>query len=147
MHGGGFKIKPHVELPRFLIQRMHQNRPDRNDFGSGCGSHQRVLQQSAPEPRAFLGIMDSEARKKHDTDGMIWRAFADPQRRILPVDASSRQRIVADHSIFPMDEIGGRKIALLIGIRKPLQPMIKRLRAAGKRIEFVMSGQLLRAGQ
>jgi len=50
---------------------MNQHRPNGDDIGGGCGSHERIFQQRAPESRAFLRLMDGKARQQHDPDGMI----------------------------------------------------------------------------
>src|SRR5438874_2171203 len=120
VNGRGLEVEAHVELPCFFVQRMYKHRAHCNDVGCGRGAKQRVLQESTPETRAFLRLIDREPGQEDDADWLIRCASRDSVGRVLPIDTAGGQRLVADGPMVAMYNIRRRQIALLIDTREAL---------------------------
>jgi len=144
MNRRGLKIKPHIELPRLVVQSMHQDRTDRNDIRGGYGSCERILEQGAPQTCALLRIINSEPGQKHDADGMIWCTLSYPHRSVMSIDAAGGQGVITHYAIAAMNNIRGCEIALLIGPCELLQPLVERLNSAREWAQIVLLRELFR---
>lgn len=98
------EVEALVESTRIVILGMNQNRARANLVCRTSCADKGILEQSRPKPLALLPVIHGQTRKEDYGDRVPSEALPDPLRRFLAFNASSRERIVTNHPLIPMDD-------------------------------------------
>lgn len=135
--GAGFEFQSFVPSPCLLVLGMDKEGSDANNFCSGGGSEQSILDERLANASPLLRSVNSQTGKQHHGDRMPGQPLAHPDRRFGVLHRSSGKAVKGDHRRFPADDIGSGAVGALICKGKSLQKVIERLLPALEGVNFV----------
>lgn len=110
----GVEVEVLVEAPRLIVLRVNEDGSDAGDVGGLQSSGQGVVQERRAQAPALGGVIDGEAGKQHDWNGVAGQAFCYPGRRLGMSDSANGEAVVADYPTIGDGDIGLRAACRLV---------------------------------
>lgn len=144
VNGRRAETEAEVEGARSGVNCLHQDSADTHRLGGLLGSQKRILQQGGAQTFSLLRLIDGEASKHHNTDGMSGETVADTFGSLRPAYAAGREGVVAnDHTVATVGDVDAGGVVLDIDPSKALEPKVQGFLAAIEAAQVVVFGKLL----